>query len=85
MANGSAIERGSLICAYDERETTLFQKGQGMRPQDGCWDSLRSGSIICPSGERGETVFAKPHYGLSILTTPCTVRVVSLYGCSAAR
>ena len=33
MAIGSAIERGSLICVYDERGTTLFSEGQGIRRQ----------------------------------------------------
>ena len=30
---GSAIERGSLIGVYDERGTTLFPAGQGIRPR----------------------------------------------------
>ena len=29
MAIGSAIERGSLICVYDERGHTLFSKAKG--------------------------------------------------------
>ena len=39
MAIGSAIERGSLICVYDERGTTLFQKARDQAPRTGCWDS----------------------------------------------
>jgi hypothetical protein len=30
MAIGSALERGSLICAYDEHGITLFQKVRGI-------------------------------------------------------
>jgi hypothetical protein len=40
MAIGSAIERGSLICVYDERGTTLFQKASGSGPKDGLLGSL---------------------------------------------
>jgi hypothetical protein len=29
MAIGSAIQRGSLICVYDEHGRTLFSKGSG--------------------------------------------------------
>jgi hypothetical protein len=39
VAIGSAIERGSLICVYDERGTALFQKVRGSGPRTGCWDS----------------------------------------------
>jgi hypothetical protein len=35
---GSAIERGSLICAFDQHGMTLFSKGQD--PATDCWDSL---------------------------------------------
>ena len=35
MAIGSAIERGSLICVYDERGITLFQKAKGAGAKDG--------------------------------------------------
>ena len=48
MAIGSAIERGSLICAYDERGTTLIAPSPCA--------SARSSTTI---GERGEMVFAK--------------------------
>jgi hypothetical protein len=62
---GSAIERGSLICVYDEHGTTLFQKARGSGPKDGLLGftsstvTVRFGSIIYTYGERGETVFAK--------------------------
>ena len=39
MAIGSAIERGSLICVYDEHGRTLFQKARDQAPRTGCWDS----------------------------------------------
>jgi hypothetical protein len=32
---GSAIERGSLICAFDEHGMTLFSKAKGSGPNDG--------------------------------------------------
>ena len=31
----SAIERGSLICAFDEHGMTLFSKAKGSGPNDG--------------------------------------------------
>jgi len=49
---GSAIERGSLICVYDERGSTLFQKAKGSGPHDGLLGftgttvTARYGSII---------------------------------------
>ena len=33
MAIGSAIERGSLICVYDEHGQDAVLEGQGIRPQ----------------------------------------------------
>ena len=65
MPIGSAIERGSLICVYDERGTTLFQKARGSGPKDGLLGftsstvTARYGSIIYTHDERGETVYAK--------------------------
>ena len=65
MAIGSAIERGSLICVYDERGTTLFQKARGSGAKDGLLGftgstvTVRFGSIIYTYDERGETVYAK--------------------------
>ena len=65
MAIGSASERGSLICVYDERGITLFQKARGSGPKDGLLGfrgstvTVRFGSMIYTHGERGETVFAK--------------------------
>ena len=35
MAIGSAIERGSLICVFDEHGITLFSKAKGSGPNDG--------------------------------------------------
>ena len=32
MAIGSAIERGSLICVFDEHGRTLFSKARGNGP-----------------------------------------------------
>ena len=65
MAIGSAIERGSLICVYDERGTTLFQKAKGSGPKDGLLGftgstvTARYGSIIYTYDERGMTIYAK--------------------------
>ena len=65
MTIGSAIERGSLICVYDEHGHTLFSKARGSGPKDGLLGftsstvTVRFGSIIYTYGERGETLFAK--------------------------
>ena len=65
MAIGSAIERGSLICVYDEHGHHAVLEGQGSGPKDGLLGftgstvTVRFGSIIYTYGERGETVFAK--------------------------
>ena len=65
MAIGSAIERGSLICVYDQHGHTLFSKARGSGPKDGLLGftsstvTVRFGSIIYTYGERGETLFAK--------------------------
>ena len=32
---GSAIERGSVICVFDEHGMTLFSKAKGSGPNDG--------------------------------------------------
>ena len=40
MAIGSAIERGSLICVYDERGThAVLRRPRDQAPRTGCWDS----------------------------------------------
>ena len=65
MAIGSAIERGSLICAYDENGYTLFSKARGNGPNDGLLGftgstvTARYGSIIYTYDENGMTIFAK--------------------------
>ena len=65
MTIGSAIERGSLICVYDQHGHTLFSKARGSGPKDGLLGftsstvTVRFGSIIYTYGERGETLFAK--------------------------
>jgi hypothetical protein len=62
MAIGSAIERGSLICVYDEHGRTLFQKARGSGPKDGLLGftgstvTVRFGSIIYTYDERGMTI-----------------------------
>ena len=59
MAIGSAIERGSLICVYDEHGHTLFPKAKGSGPKDGLLGftgstvTVRFGSIIYTYGEQG--------------------------------
>ena len=41
MAIGSAIERGSLICAYDERgHYAALRRPGDQAPRTGCWDLL---------------------------------------------
>ena len=65
IAIGSAIERGSLICVYDQHGHTLFSKARGSGPKDGLLGftgstvTVRFGSITYTYGQRGETVFAK--------------------------
>jgi hypothetical protein len=65
MAIGSALERGSLICVYDEDGRTLFQKSRGSGPDDGLLGftgstvTVRFGSIIYTYDEDGQTVYAK--------------------------
>ena len=65
MAIGSAIERGSLICVYDEHGHTLFQKARGSGAKDGLLGftgsavTVHFGSIIYTYGERGQTIYAK--------------------------
>ena len=36
MAIGSAIERGSLICVYDQHGRTLFTKAKGSASRTNC-------------------------------------------------
>ena len=65
MAIGSAIERGSLICVYDEHGRTLFKKAKGSGPKDGLLGftgstvTARYGSIIYTYDERGMTIYTK--------------------------
>jgi hypothetical protein len=62
---GSAIERGSLICVFDEKGMTLFQKVRGSGPKDGLLGfsgstvTARFGSIIYTYDEKGMTLYAK--------------------------
>jgi hypothetical protein len=62
---GSAIERGSLIYAYDERGMTLFSKAKGSGPNDGLMGftgstiTARYGSIIYTYDEKGMTLYSK--------------------------
>ena len=56
---GSAIERGSLICAFDEHGMTLFSKAKGSGPNDGLLGfsgstvTARYGSVIYTYDEKG--------------------------------
>ena len=62
---GSAIERGPLICAFDEHGMTLFSKAKGSGPNDGLLGfsgstvTVRFGSIIYTYDEKGMTLYAK--------------------------
>jgi hypothetical protein len=62
---GSALERGSLIYAYDEDGRTLFAKNKGSGPEDGLLGfsgstvTVRFGSVIYTYDEHGTTVYAK--------------------------
>jgi hypothetical protein len=65
MAIGSALERGSLICVYDEHGITLFSKAKGDGPSDGLLGftgstvTVRFGSRIITYDEHGITLYAK--------------------------
>jgi len=65
MAIGSAIERGSQICVFDEKGMTLFQKARGNGPNDGLIGfsgstvTARFGSIIYTYDEKGMTLYGK--------------------------
>jgi hypothetical protein len=65
MTIGSAIERGSLICVYDQHGITLFQKAKGSGPKDGLLGftgstvTARYGSIIYTYDEHGMTIYSK--------------------------
>ena len=65
MSIGSALERGSLICVFDEDGMTLFQKARGSGPNDGLLGfsgstvTARSGSVIYTYDEKGLTLYAK--------------------------
>ena len=62
---GSAVERGSLICVYHEHGSTLFQKGQRIRRENGLLGftgsavTVRFGSIIYTYDEDGMTIYSK--------------------------
>jgi hypothetical protein len=62
---GSALERGSLICVYDQNGMTLFSKARGSGPNDGLLGfsgstvTARFGSIIYAYDEKGMTLYAK--------------------------
>jgi hypothetical protein len=65
VAIGSAIERGSLICVYDEHGHTLFQKARGSGANDGLLGftsstvTVRFGSVIHTYDEHGMTIYSK--------------------------
>jgi hypothetical protein len=65
VAIGSAIERGSLICVYDEHGHTLFSKAKGSGAKDGLLGftgstvTARYGSTIFTYDEKGMTIYAK--------------------------
>jgi hypothetical protein len=65
MSIGSALERGSLICFYDEQGRTPFSKARGSGPNDGLLGfagstvSARYGSVIYTYDEHGMTIYSK--------------------------
>ncbi len=65
MAIGSALERGSLIYAFDEHGRTPFSKAKGNGPNDGLLGftgstvTVRFGSVIKTYNERGMTIYSK--------------------------
>jgi hypothetical protein len=65
MAIGSALERGSLIYAFDEHGRTLFAKAKGSGPKDGLVGftsstvTVQYGSILYTYDQKGMTLYAK--------------------------
>ncbi len=65
MAIGSALERGSLICVFDEHGITLFSKARGDGPNDGLLGftgstvTVRFGSRVITYDEHGITIYSK--------------------------
>jgi len=65
MAIGSALERGSLIYAYDTHGQSLFARAKGSGPKDGLLGftgstvTVRFGSIIYTYDEHGQTQYVK--------------------------
>ena len=62
---GSAIERGSLICVFDEHGSTLFRKAGGSGATDGLLGftgstvTARYGSSSTRTTRMGMTLYAK--------------------------
>ena len=71
---GSAIERGSLICAFDEHGMTLFSKAKGSGPEDGLlgFSGWRKSSIQPPG---------KPTVAFALQKGLVVDDVVNLCGC----
>ena len=65
MAIGSAIERGSLICVYDEHGIRCSRRPGDQAPRTDCSEftgstvTARFGSIIYTYDENGMTIYAK--------------------------
>ena len=63
MAIGSAIERGSFICVYDEHGHHAVLEGEGIRPQGrACWDSLAPPSPCASARSSTPTASAVRRY-----------------------
>ena len=66
MAIGNAVQRGSLVFAYDENNRQIFAKPAGSGPNDGLTGytssrvSIRRGNLIYVYDEKGRQVGATP-------------------------
>ena len=58
MAIGSAMERGSLIVAYDDHGRTLLSKAKGSGPKDGLLGFTGSSTVTAPGTVRSSTRMA---------------------------
>jgi hypothetical protein len=66
MAIGNAVERGSLIYAYDEKNHQIFTVPAGSGPDDG----LRGYTASRVNVKRGSLIYSYDERGRQVGTTP---------------
>jgi hypothetical protein len=66
MSIGSAVQKGSFVCVYDEKGRPLCSVAAGNGKDDGLKGytsstvSIRMGSFILTYNEKGRLVYSKP-------------------------